>query len=1213
MFMDRLALNAPNKSNDWFFINNNLRFVESMRYDMADVTYDKARLKARVDSLNAHLYRETFKISHIVFDYMIRSGTLTRMIAIPELTNKNVYDITKNEQKTKLVERITSMYFSENNNYMNGCYYYLTSTRFKDVKSYVYDDDGVEYNYIKSNSTPKYAWYLATAFEWIAQMGFCHKFIHNRVSYITGATGAGKSTQVPKLYMYYLVSLEHKLNATVLLTVPRTNVATGTSNFISKELSVPFKHYEGTKEVLTPNRTIQFKHKGSDRNLMKDGNFPKIRFITDGSVLTEMMDPMLLNKYYNGNEDINIYSRMSRQSMYDVIIVDEAHEHNPNMDLILSLMRNIAYYNNQVRLVVMSATMDADEPVYRRFYRCIDDNRKYPLNRWIAKHGIDRANMDRRFHISSPDVTTRFNIYEKYHETEELGGTDTDILEVVNTILKDNRFKPLESSDGDILIFRPGVNDINSLVKLLNDKLPPNVITLPYHSKLSEKQKKYIQKINEYLPKFRYDRTVSYDSAKHFEGTANYSRAIIVSTNIAEASITISTLRYVIETGTEKTMVFNYMSRTSDIKVNTITDASRLQRKGRVGRKSEGMVHYMYKENLMRDQKKQFTISVQDQHNKLYDLLRNANDISIVNDTVASIASGSSTWTESSIRSYITSEFGNKKRFANSLADVLVGMYCINGEYYSYKGKQTEYERPDLYFSGFDGNTLTDAEGKFYIVHYDELSIKRNINGYPVESIDTDIVDVSGNSMSSKKMRVFWDMLIDSNLCTDNGYKIDSYGYSYITKTEVGRIMTLFTRNILSFLDTRLVMVLGYLVGFHDKPFVTKSTGRGNVTILSDELFADISTLCLLDTIRNPYALFKGSAVLHRDKALTAKSPDYIPVPSKHEKNMDVRKLFKQSIKDVTSDFEILKSVTMLVDNLVDERLKTTMYEMRLNDYIDIFHAYKGGSTIDEKKMDKQINIILEIQRKYHDRILKDNNTLRMVGLDDETIIEYMNLREKILIEIICLLNGDKTQGSIEDMSDVLTKQRDIINDNKLDRFNSALLYASPYLLSRKIEGTSYHYVSGYTPEIKQIYTIRSLNKSINTPTASGKKRYVSPSYNQFQPDTFIDELYIHSYLYYHQFNRDTNTMGMLAHITSDYFDLLNIPYRLNVSDYRYNKIDLDSEKTQEDIKKFINDGIKRSFSTDFRVNEPFDYYDGYMAVVKLNDTIDTITNEISS
>ena len=103
-----------------------------------------------------------------------------------------------------------------------------------------------------------------------------------------------------------------------------------------------------------------------------------------------------------------------------------------------------------------------------------------------------------------------------------------------------------------------------------------------------------------------------------YEGNNVYHRKVIVATNIAEASITISTLKYVVDTGTEKTAKFDYRTRNVVISTNYITEASRLQRKGRTGRTSPGYAYYTYERGSMEGNRKQFNISVQDSHMSIF-------------------------------------------------------------------------------------------------------------------------------------------------------------------------------------------------------------------------------------------------------------------------------------------------------------------------------------------------------------------------------------------------------------------------------------------------------------------------------------------------------------------------------------------------------------------------------------------------------------------
>ena len=111
--------------------------------------------------------------------------------------------------------------------------------------------------------------------------------------------------------------------------------------------------------------------------------------------------------------------------MYDVIMVDEAHEHNTNMDLILTLMRQACMYNNSIRLIIVSATMDDDEPIYRSYYKLVNDNIVHPIKQPImhpllnTPYFVDSYYLDRRIHISIPKQSYSYKITEYYDEDIE--------------------------------------------------------------------------------------------------------------------------------------------------------------------------------------------------------------------------------------------------------------------------------------------------------------------------------------------------------------------------------------------------------------------------------------------------------------------------------------------------------------------------------------------------------------------------------------------------------------------------------------------------------------------------------------------------------------------------------------------------------------------------------------------------------------------------
>ena len=520
--MDRINNKKPRY--EWFNINRNIYFVIREIHKEGD-QFDRASqvIKNKIRLINDQIYNKIREsLSDIIFEVMITKGILSKIIADNDLTDQKMYDITIQNQKNQLVSTLSTRRFGTSkseNPYYNGSYYYLTNQPYGKKESFHIKLKSIpeDYDYFKICSTTKTAWYLATAFHWISQLGFCHRFINNRVCFMTGATGAGKSTQIPKMFVYYLKAIDHINDPTVIVTVPRTNVATAVSNFVSQELALPYEEInKQTGQIYkNDNYFVQYKHM-KDKHL-QNGNFPKLRFITDGSVLQDAKDPLIKNKTNSPNPWGTKYSRKNK---YDVVIVDEAHEHNQNMDMILTLMKNALFYNNKLRLCIMSATIEADEPTYRYFYRNINDNRKFPLNHWIKTHELDRINVDRRFHISAPNQTTRYKITEHYRPDEN---PDEIVKEIIES-----------SGSGDILYFQPGTAEITKSLNVLNAPgyLPDNVIAIPYHAKLPKPVLDFIKDIEKNIKNLRINKTsnLSYvtESNDLFSGDSYYDRFILV-------------------------------------------------------------------------------------------------------------------------------------------------------------------------------------------------------------------------------------------------------------------------------------------------------------------------------------------------------------------------------------------------------------------------------------------------------------------------------------------------------------------------------------------------------------------------------------------------------------------------------------------------------------------------------------------------------------
>jgi len=501
----------------------------------------------------------------IVFESHIIYGLLSNFTPVKEVTD-NYYknNITKNIQ--------TIIFNDENIKNFKDSYYFLTNDKYNKLSCY-YNNKTINYIDLLKNDESMH-WFKPFALDWIYQMQFNHRFLNNRLIYVTGATGQGKSTQVPKLLYYATKAFCLEMNPKVVSTQPRIKPTKDNAKRISVEMGVPIEVKEDVNTFLD---YIQYNTK-DDKH--KYDNNTYIREVIDKILCDEILDDPLIENKYN------------------VIIVDEAHEHNINMDLILTLMKSTLYFNNKIRFIITSATIDLDEPIYRKYYRNIDDNLLFPCNRNLLDNNLDRIVIDRRTHISPPGETTRFNVTdnwedkdpENYEQAEKIG-----IKRAIEIAEKNN-------GQGDVLFFSIGAKEIQRICKELNKKMASHAIALPFYSELPEAWKTIATKPEERKNKLNFDKTKLFDKIEEKdveEIITNYTTHIIVATNVAEASITIGNLKFVIDTGYVKSMPFDIITNKKDTKTIPITNMNRLQRRGRVGRIGDGAVYYTYKKYFL--------------------------------------------------------------------------------------------------------------------------------------------------------------------------------------------------------------------------------------------------------------------------------------------------------------------------------------------------------------------------------------------------------------------------------------------------------------------------------------------------------------------------------------------------------------------------------------------------------------------------------------
>ncbi|KAF7365474.1 hypothetical protein MVEN_00420400 [Mycena venus] len=341
----------------------------------------------------------------------------------------------------------------------------------------------------------------------------------NDVTVLLGETGSGKTTQVPQ----YLLEAGLAESGIIGITQPRKVAATSLAARVSVEQGTPVGGRVGY--------AVRFDERA--------GPDTRIKYMTDGMLTRELLgDPLL--------------------SRYSVIVVDEAHERTLRTDLLLANLKRIlrerngdangkgkGKNRNPLKVVIMSATLDAEK--FSQFF----SNAKIIY------------------------VKGRQHPVKIYHCAQ--GQTD-----YVDAALRTFFQIHVDQPPGDVLIFLPGQEDIESLeksVELFARQLPvghSEVIVVPMFASLQSQQ---MQRI--------------------FAATPRNSRKCILATNIAETSITIPGVRYVIDTGKskEKRYLAGHSGGGFDtLMTRDITKSSAMQRAGRAGREGPGFCYRLYTE-----------------------------------------------------------------------------------------------------------------------------------------------------------------------------------------------------------------------------------------------------------------------------------------------------------------------------------------------------------------------------------------------------------------------------------------------------------------------------------------------------------------------------------------------------------------------------------------------------------------------------------------
>ena len=361
----------------------------------------------------------------------------------------------------------------------------------------------------------------------------------NQVVIIAGETGSGKTTQIPKM------CLDLGLGAKGLIghTQPRRLAARSVAERIAEEL--------GQKIGETVGYQVRF--------TSEVGEHSAIKLMTDGILLAEIQNDKLLRRY-------------------STLIIDEAHERSLNIDFILGYLKRILPQRPDLKVIITSATIDPE-----RFARHFSPS--YVPGKGIVDENLSAEEREIAEAILPDDAPPIIEVsgrtypveirYRPLDEEDYLSDDEIEddhdptdgILDAIKELSKE--------APGDILIFFSGereIRDAKDAIEAMVLKSPRlNYEVLPLYARLSLAE-------------------------QHRVFSPGSRPRIVLATNVAETSLTVPGIKYVIDTGTARISRYSARTKVQRLPIERISQASANQRSGRCGRVSDGIAIRLYSE-----------------------------------------------------------------------------------------------------------------------------------------------------------------------------------------------------------------------------------------------------------------------------------------------------------------------------------------------------------------------------------------------------------------------------------------------------------------------------------------------------------------------------------------------------------------------------------------------------------------------------------------
>ena len=325
-------------------------------------------------------------------------------------------------------------------------------------------------------------------------------FIQNhQVIILSGETGSGKTTQIPKICMELGLGCQGYIGH----TQPRRIAARTVANRIAEEIGSEIGQSIGYK--------VRFHDHVHDNS--------HVKLMTDGILLAEIQnDRYLLD--------------------YEVIIIDEAHERSLNIDFLLGYLKSILQRRPELKVIVTSAT-------------------------------IDTKTFSRHF-SNAPIIEVSGRTYPveiRYHPVEESDEEEPSLPKAISSAI----FELSRVQLGDALVFLPGEREIREVAEYLRKHHPPHTEILPLYARLSVGEQEKIFKPHK-------------------------GQRVVLATNVAETSLTVPGIKYVIDSGLARVSRYSVRNRIQRLPIEPVSQAAANQRAGRCGRVSAGVCVRLYSE-----------------------------------------------------------------------------------------------------------------------------------------------------------------------------------------------------------------------------------------------------------------------------------------------------------------------------------------------------------------------------------------------------------------------------------------------------------------------------------------------------------------------------------------------------------------------------------------------------------------------------------------